>query len=60
MAVLGPYLDRLQDYLGVNVRAVDAVTRRVDEDQAAQLSLIEAVRADVIDFAYHVDEQANG
>ncbi|HXY42597.1 MAG TPA: hypothetical protein VEH29_00260 [Acidimicrobiales bacterium] len=60
MVVLGPYLDRLQHYLGVNVRAVDAVTRRVDDDRVAQLSLIEAVRADVIDLAYHVDERANG
>ena len=60
MAVLGPYLDKLQEYLGVNVRAVDAVSRRVDEDRAAELSVIEAVRSDVIDFAYHVDERANG
>ncbi|MDA8266134.1 MAG: hypothetical protein M0T79_12480 [Actinomycetota bacterium] len=59
MAVLGPYFDRLQDYLGVNVRALDAVAKRTDEESVAQLRLMGAVRADLIDFAHHVDERVN-
>jgi hypothetical protein len=60
MAVLAPYFDRLQDYLGVNLRALDDVAKRVDDSSTAQLRLMGAVRADLIDFAYHVDERMNG
>ncbi|MGD0081834.1 MAG: hypothetical protein ABSD78_01400 [Acidimicrobiales bacterium] len=60
MVVLGPYLDRLQDYLGVNVRALDDVARRADDNSAAQLRLVGAVRADLIDFAHHIDERLDG
>jgi hypothetical protein len=60
MAVLGPYLSHLQDYLAVNNRAVDTVARRSDADFTAHQRLIEAVRADLVDFAHHVDERANG
>jgi hypothetical protein len=59
MAVLGPYLDRLQDYVGVNVRALDSVAKRTDDDSSAQLRLMGAVRADLIDFAHHVDERVH-
>lgn len=59
MAVLRPYFDRMQDYLGVNLRAIDAVAKRVDEDTATQLRVMGAVRADLIDFAHHVDERVN-
>ena len=60
MSVLGPYLDRLQDYLGVNTRAVDTVCRRVDDQLASQLRLLGAVRSDMIDLAHHVDERLDG
>jgi hypothetical protein len=60
MAVFGPYFDRIQDYVGVNVRALDAVSKRVDDDLRVQLQLIEALRSEVIDFAHHVDERENG
>jgi len=59
MAVLRPYFDRMQEFAGVSLRAIDTVAKRVDEDTAAQLSLMEAVRADLIDFAHHVDERVN-
>jgi hypothetical protein len=57
MAVLAPYFSRLQDYLGVNTRAVDAVSRRVDDVATSQLRMIGAVRHDMIDFAHHIDER---
>ncbi|MGH9296970.1 MAG: hypothetical protein ACRDZP_03230 [Acidimicrobiales bacterium] len=57
MVVLGPYLDRLQDYVGVNVRALDELARRVDEQGAAQLRLLAAVRSDLIDFSRQVDQR---
>ena len=60
MAVLGPYLDRLQDYLGVNVRAIDTIAKRVDDATIAQQRLLGAVRADLVDFARHVDERLDG
>ena len=60
MVVLAPYLARLQDYLGVNVRAIDDVSRRVDDVASNQLRMIGAVRHDMIDFAHHVDERIDG
>ena len=61
MAVLGPYFDKMQEYLGVNLRAIDAVAQASRRGSAAaELRIIGAVRADLIDFAYHVDERANG
>jgi hypothetical protein len=60
MAVLAPYFARLQDYLGVNVRAVDLLSKSVDEDHTTQQRLIEAIRSDVVDFAHHVDELEHG
>lgn len=59
MAVFGPYFDRLQDYMGVNVRALDVIAKRTDEDTVAQLRLLGTVRADLIDFAHHVDERVD-
>jgi phage gp37-like protein len=59
MAVMRPYFDRLQDYVGVNLRAIDAVARRVDDSSVAQLRMMGAVRADLIDFAHHVDERVD-
>ncbi len=60
MAVMAPYFARLQDYLGVNVRAIDAVSKRVDEIGTNQLRLIGAVRRDMIDFAHNVDKRLDG
>ena len=57
MAVLAPYFERLQDYIGVSVRAVDTVSRRVDDQGATQVRLVGALRHDLIDFAHHVDER---
>ncbi len=59
LAVFGAYFERLQDCIGVTVRALDTVARRVDEDEAAQLRLLGAVRSDLIEFAHHVDERAD-
>ncbi len=56
MAVFAPYFERLQDYVGVNLRAIDALARRIDDDATTQLRMMGAVRADLIDFAHHVDE----
>ncbi|MHB8245075.1 MAG: hypothetical protein ACYDGN_06905 [Acidimicrobiales bacterium] len=56
MAVLRPYLLRLEDYLGVNTRAVDEVSRRVDELAERQQRMFCALRDDMIDFAHHVDD----
>ncbi|MGO9197574.1 MAG: hypothetical protein ACLQK4_10675 [Acidimicrobiales bacterium] len=60
MAVLAPYFSRLQDYLGVNTRAIDVVSRRVDDVATNQLRMIGAVRHDMIDFAHHIDERIDG
>jgi len=60
MVVLGPYFDRLQDYVGVNTRAVDTIARRLDDELSAQLRLLGAVRADMIDLAHHLDERLDG
>ncbi|MHB1987707.1 MAG: hypothetical protein ACYCSF_06955 [Acidimicrobiales bacterium] len=60
MAVMGPYFARLQDYLGVNVRSMDAVSRRVDDVATNQLRMMGAIRHDMIDFAHHVDETVDG
>lgn len=60
MAVLAPYLNQLQDYLGVTLRAIDAVAQRVDEDEADQRLLLKAVRTDMVEFAQHVDEHLDG
>lgn len=57
VAVLRPYLDQVQDCIGVTVRALDVLARRVDEDAATQLRTIGAVRADLVDFTQHVDER---
>ncbi len=56
LAAIGPYLGKLQDYLAVNVRAVAAASRGVDDQGATQLRFIGAIRHDLIDFAHHVDE----
>lgn len=60
MAVLRPYFDRMQEFGDENLRALDAIARRVDEDTNAQLRLLEAVRSDLVDFARHVDDQVHG
>lgn len=60
MAVIGPYVQRVQDYVAVNTRAMDTVSRRVDDQGVAQLRLIGAVRRDLIDFAHHVDQRIGG
>ncbi len=60
MAVLGPYLERLRDYLGVNARAADELAVRVDALEAKQLRVLGAVRHDLVDFARHVDERLDG
>lgn len=57
MAVLAPYFQRLQDFLAMDVRATDLVSKRVDELSATQLRMMGAIRHDMIDFAHHVDEQ---
>jgi len=57
LAVMDPYLVKVQDCIAVTVRALDAVARRVDEQAATQLRSIEAVRTDLVDFAQHVDER---
>lgn len=57
MFALKPYFERLQDYLGVNVRAMEAVSRRVDDVASDQLRMLGAVRHDMIDFAHHIDER---
>ncbi len=57
MAVLGGYLERLQDYLGVNVRALDAACKRADELAAAQRRTLGAVRVDMVDLAHHLEER---
>jgi hypothetical protein len=57
LAVLRPYLQKVQECLAVMVRAVDTVARRVDDQAATQLRTIGAVRADLVDFACHVDER---
>jgi len=55
-ATFAPYLERLQDYLGVNVRALQEVASRVDELEASQAALMAAVRADFVDLARHVED----
>lgn len=57
VAVLRPYLTQVQDCIGVTVRTLDVIARRVDEEAETQLRTIGAVRADLIDFAGHVDER---
>jgi len=57
LVVLRPYLTQVQDCIGVTLRAVDAVARRVDDQAALQLRTIGAVRADLVDFAQSVDER---
>jgi hypothetical protein len=59
MLVLQPWFDRMHDYLGANLRAVDAVSQRADEISVAELRVLGAVRTDLIDFAHHVDERLN-
>jgi hypothetical protein len=57
IAVLRPYLVEAQECIAVTLRAVDTVARRVDEQAATQLRTIAGVRADLVDFAQHVDER---
>ncbi len=59
MAVFSPYFNRLQEFAGVSLRAIDAIAKRVDEDADTQHYVMEAVRGDLIDFAHHVDERVN-
>jgi hypothetical protein len=56
-ATFAPYLERLQDYLGVNARALQEVASRVDELEAAQAALMAAVRADFVDLARHLEDR---
>jgi hypothetical protein len=60
MAVLRPHLMQVQECIAVLVSAVDSVGRRVDDQAALQLRTIGAVRADLVDFAQHVDERLDG
>jgi hypothetical protein len=57
LAVMRPYLVKVQDCASVTVRALDSVARRVDDQAATQLRSIGAIRADLVDFAQHVDER---
>lgn len=60
LAVLGRYFEGLQNYLAASLRALDAVAKRSDEDFKAQQKQLEAIRSDLVDFAHHLDERANG
>lgn len=57
LAILEPYLVRVQDCIAVTVRAIDAVARRVDEQGALQLRTLDGVRADLVDLARNLEEQ---
>jgi len=57
IAVLNPYLVKVQDCIAVTVRALDTVALRVDEQAATQLRTIGAMRADFVDFATHLEER---
>jgi hypothetical protein len=57
VAALRPYLTHVQECIAVMLRSVDTVARRVDQQAATQLRTIGAVRADLVDFAQHVDER---
>ncbi|MGA2530101.1 MAG: hypothetical protein ABSG36_13185, partial [Acidimicrobiales bacterium] len=57
IAVLNPYLVKVQDSIAVTVRALEAVARRVDEQGAGQLRAVEAVRSDLVDFATQIEER---
>jgi hypothetical protein len=57
LAVLAPYLVKVQDCIAVSVRAIDTVARRVDEQAATQLRALGAMRSDLIDFAAHLEER---
>ena len=60
LAALRPHVMQVQECIAVMVRAVDTVARRVDDQAALQLRTIGAVRADLVDFARHVDERLDG
>lgn len=60
MAVLAPYFERLQEYLAANTRAVDSVSKRVDEVSAHEAHLSRAVKHDLVDLARYVDERTGG
>jgi hypothetical protein len=55
LAALRPHLLEVQACIAETVRALEAVARRVDDQAATQLRTIGAVRADLVDFAQHVD-----
>jgi hypothetical protein len=57
LAVLHPYLVKVQDCIEVTVRAIDTVAARVDEQAAAQLQAVGAMRADLIDLAAHLEKR---
>lgn len=57
LAVLRPYLVRVQDCVGVMLRSIDELARRVDAQGEIELRTVGAVRADLVDFAAHVDER---
>ncbi|MGO9581345.1 MAG: hypothetical protein ACLP36_00905 [Acidimicrobiales bacterium] len=57
LAVMRPYLVKVQDCISVTVRALDSVARRVDDQAATQLRSVGAMRADLVDFAQYVDER---
>jgi hypothetical protein len=57
LAVMRPYLLKVQECLSVTVRALDTVAHRVDDQAATQLRTIGAVRADLVDFATTIDER---
>lgn len=57
MAVLSGYFERMQAYLGVNVRALDAVAKQVDVLTVTQRRTLGAVRVDMVDLAHHLEEE---
>jgi len=57
LAVLHPYLVKVQDSIAVTVRALDTVAARVDEQAAAQIRAIVAMRTDLVDLAAHVEKR---
>src|ERR1700733_14603580 len=59
-AIFGPYLERMQDSLGGNVRAVDVIARRVDDLETSQTTQLAEMRADLAGLARRLDEHTGG
>jgi ABC-type uncharacterized transport system YnjBCD substrate-binding protein len=57
LAVLHPYLVKVQDCIAVSVRALDSVALRVDEQAAMQMRAVVAMRADLVDLAAQVEKR---